>query len=359
MSPNKNVSTIMITGLIALGIWSLPAFAADPLFVDTAKMPALSVVSERFQSFNIEMLEVTGNRFWRPYKDLKPGSTPAGQGADLYEYRPPVDLTQDRLRKLAAALGQAFLRVSGTWANSTYFQDTDGPAPATPPKGFNGVLTRRQWKSVVDFGHAVNAELVVSFATSEGTRDPRGVWIPDQASAFVAYTKSIGGRIAAAEFMNEPNVADRGGAPKGYDAAAYARDVAVFRAFLKHASPDTFFLAPGSVLEGGALRIPVNDQLRSEKLLAEAGPVFDAFSYHLYGALSQRCAGAMPGVGTTAEAALSEEWLSRTDAAQAYYGGLRDRWQPGKPIWVTETADTGCGGNPWASTFLDTFRYLD
>lgn len=32
---------------------------------------------------------------------------------------------------------------------------------------------------------------------------------------------------------------------------------------------------------------------------------------------------------------------------------------PGKPFWNTETADTACGGNPWASTFLDTFRYLD
>jgi heparanase 1 len=28
-------------------------------------------------------------------------------------------------------------------------------------------------------------------------------------------------------------------------------------------------------------------------------------------------------------------------------------------MWVTETADAACGGNPWASTFLDTFRYVD
>jgi hypothetical protein len=27
--------------------------------------------------------------------------------------------------------------------------------------------------------------------------------------------------------------------------------------------------------------------------------------------------------------------------------------------WLTETADAVCGGNPWASTFLDTFRHLD
>ncbi|HWF02622.1 MAG TPA: hypothetical protein VHA06_02995, partial [Candidatus Angelobacter sp.] len=36
-----------------------------------------------------------------------------------------------------------------------------------------------------------------------------------------------------------------------------------------------------------------------------------------------------------------------------------DQYEPGKPLWVTETADAACGGNPWASTFLDTFRYLD
>jgi heparanase len=67
----------------------------------------------------------------------------------------------------------------------------------------------------------------------------------------------------------------------------------------------------------------------------------------------------MPSIGTTASAALSKEWLSRPDKIHAFYADLRDRYQPGKPLWVTEVADAGCGGNPWASTFLDTFRYLN
>jgi hypothetical protein len=62
---------------------------------------------------------------------------------------------------------------------------------------------------------------------------------------------------------------------------------------------------------------------------------------------------------TTAAAALSEEWLSRTDGVEAFYAGLRDKFVPGKPLWITETADATCGGNPWGSTFLDSFRYLD
>ena len=129
------------------------------------------------------------------------------------------------MRKLAAALGPAYLRVSGTWANATWFQDADGATPTKPPAGFNAILTREQWNRVVDFAHAVNAEIITSFAMSDGTRNAQGLWTPEQARALLSYTKSIGGRIAAAEFMNEPNAAGRTGAPKGYDAAAYARDI--------------------------------------------------------------------------------------------------------------------------------------
>jgi heparanase 1 len=32
---------------------------------------------------------------------------------------------------------------------------------------------------------------------------------------------------------------------------------------------------------------------------------------------------------------------------------------PGKSIWITETSESSCGGDPWAKTFLDSFRYLD
>jgi hypothetical protein len=70
--------------------------------------------------------------------------------------------------------------------------------------------------------------------------------------------------------------------------------------------------------------------------------------------LSERCSG-----GSTPETALSEDWLSRTGKTLAFYRALRDGIAPGKPIWLTETAEAACGGNHWASSFLDTFRYLD
>ena len=342
---------------------------AQVVSLDPAKMPAIGTVDERFQSYNIEMVEVIGGRFWKPYgsttnksKAQEPatqeGFTPAGIDPNLYQYRAPIDLSNPRLRKLAAALGPAYVRVSGTWANSGYFQDSENAAPANAPSGFSGVLTREEWKGVIDFSHAVNAEIVTSVATGPGPRDAQGVWTSDQARQLFEYTKSAGGRIAASEFMNEPTYAAMGGAPKGYDAASYGRDVAVFRTFLRKTAPDTLFLGPGSVGEGPFAMPMGGGVLKSEDLLHAAGPVFDVFSYHLYAAASQRCASMGASSQTTAAAALSQDWLSRPEKIGAFYADLRDRFEPGKSLWITETADAACGGNPWASTFLDTFRYL-
>ena len=349
---------------------------ASSVSVTPASMARVGVVDDRYLSYNVEMLEVTGGKFWKPYgpeldailKQPAPsaasnaaGDTPAGMNPALYQYLPPLDLTNRRLRKLATALGPAYVRTSGTWANTTYFPDSD-TAPKAPPAGFNGVLTRQQWKSLVDFANAVDAGIVTSFATSVGTRDARGVWTTAQARRLLDYTASVGGRIAAAEYMNEPTLAAMGGAPAGYDAAAYGRDFKVFRAFVKQAAPDMLILGPGSVGEtagDGGVAYGIPGVLNTADLLAASGPGVDAFSYHHYGASSIRCAAVGPQTQTTADAALSEQWLAKTDETLAFYRPLRDKFEPGKPFWNTETADAACGGNPWGGTFLDTFRYLD
>ena len=359
------IGILSLNALILACTFSLAGFAQEPaLPVQPGKLPALGSVDERFQSYNVEMIEITGGRFWAPYKKASsaPADTaqpmPGGMPASLYRYRPPIDLANPRMRKLAAALGPAYMRVSGTWANSTFFQDSDDPAPEKVPTGFNGVLTRTQWRGVVDFAHAVNAEIVTSFAISPGVRDAQGVWSPSEAEKIVKYTHSIGGNIAAAEMFNEPTIAAMGGAPKGYDAAAYGRDFRTFHAYIEKAAPKMLILGPGSVGEASFGQIPGMPMIRSEDMLQQQGPgLLDAFSYHFYGGVSQRCARMGP-LGTTPEAALSRDWLTRTDRDEAFYAALRDRFAPGKPLWLTETGETACGGDPWASTFLDTFRYL-
>lgn len=89
---------------------------SSPTSLVPATMPRLGAVAERFQSYNVEMLEVTGGRFWKPYAEInatqkaqdsaqQSGPTPGGMDPNLYQYRPPLDLSQPRLRQLAAALG--------------------------------------------------------------------------------------------------------------------------------------------------------------------------------------------------------------------------------------------------------------
>src|SRR5260370_26976179 len=144
--------------------------------VDLAKMTRIGTVDERFESYNIEMVEVTGGRFWKPYKNSTGNSRPTptkqeGSASteidpNLYQYRPPLDLSNPRLRKLAAALGPAYVRISGTWANSVYFQDSDIPALPKAPSGFGGILTPKEWKGVAGFCHAGKAEIVTSVATT-------------------------------------------------------------------------------------------------------------------------------------------------------------------------------------------------
>ncbi|KUI22159.1 hypothetical protein AU193_17980 [Mycobacterium sp. GA-1285] len=331
-------------------------------------------VDDRYQSYNVEMLEVTGGKFWKPYgpeleaalrqpapSTAPPDSdTPSGMNPALYEYRPPIDLSNPRLRKLAAALGPAYVRVSGTWANTTYFPET-AEAPPEPPPGFMGVLTHEQWRGVIDFANEVDARIATSFATGMGTRDPAGAWTPAQALRWIDFTESAGGNIAAAEFMNEPTAAEMGGAPPGYDAADYGRDFKLFRDFADRRVPDMVVIGPGSVGETtGDWGVTYGAQglLETRDLLAQSQPAgVDAFSYHHYGAVSRRCV--QMGNQTSPEDALTEQWLRRTDQTLEFYRALRDEFEPGKKFWNTETADAACGGNPWGGTFLDTFRYLD
>ncbi len=380
------MSLAIYAALAAVGLDPIAGTSAaknvQPMLLTPEVMQPIGEIDERFLSYNVEMAEVIGGNFWKPYTPASiaalkaQGASPAspsgkgppavaGHDPTMFQARPPIDLSNRRLRKLAAALAPAYMRTSGTWANSVYMHDSDSSPPQVPPDGFQGVLTRSEWKSVIDFSRAVGAKLVSSFAISAGVRDSSGVWMPDQARKFVTYTKEFGGDIAAAEFFNEPDMPVFGGAPPGYNAADYARDFAIFRKFVAANVPDMLIVGPGSVGEGVLQPLfssaATADFVNTIDMLStNPVPKYDLFSYHFYGAASIRCVSMGAGAQTTPEAALTEAWLGRADASYDFYvRGLRDRYVQGKPIWITETADAACGGNPWASTFLDSFRFLD
>lgn len=318
-------------------------------------MKSIGEVDKRFQSFNIEMCEVVGGDFWIPYNLVDSvRKTSNRKGIDALKWPiSPINLYEKKLRMLAAALGPTYIRVSGTWANAVYFQDNDEPKLAKAPEGYKNVLTRQQWKGVLDFCNATDGKLVTSFSICDGMRDKDGNWSSTQLQSLLNYTKSVGGVIATAEMFNEPSHAGHGDAPKGYNGQSFAKDFALFNKFIRTAAPEIKIMGPGSTGEGGIL--PAGLEVTTESMLsAEPNPKFDIFSYHYYGTVSKRCMG-----GQKPENALSSGWLSKTEMGLKYYEGLRDKYNSGAPIWLTETAEAACGGNPWAATYLDTFRYLE
>ena len=346
----------------------------NAITVNPKEMKRIGSVDERYQSYNVEMVEVVGGEFWRPYNTMD--SLPASASTSTYDisqkneqlYRklPPINLADKRLRNLAKGLAPAYVRVSGTWANATYFQDNDRPPIAKAPEGFVNVLTRSQWKGVIDFIKATDGKLVTSFAVSNGVRDDRGVWTPKEAQKIVNYTKSLGGEIAGAELFNEPNIPTAGGAiDTSYGASNFAKDVAVFNAWASKVVPDMLVLGPGNAMEGLpdvnleqiGMKAGMKVLTTQEMMTAEPKPVFDVFTYHFYGAISMRMVRSGPA-SIKPENALDSAWLHRTDIVADYHIGLRDKYLPGKPIWITETAQAAAGGDPYAVTYLDCFRYL-
>jgi hypothetical protein len=194
------------------------------------------------------MVEVVGGNFWRPYKtmDSLPSSTSSFDFSNrnqMFRKLPPINLTDKRLMNLAKALAPAYVRVSGSWANTVYFQNNDSPQMKTP-EGFVNILTRSQWKGVIDFVKATNSKLVTSFAVSKGVRDSSGVWTAKEAQKIINYTKSIGGKIAGAELFNEPTIPIAGGVDTNYNGRNFAKDIAIFRAWAKKKLPICCLLVP-------------------------------------------------------------------------------------------------------------------
>ena len=341
------------------------------LVINPSKMDSITEVDPRYQSYNVEMVEVVGGSFWKPYRLMD--SLPAisddstydvsKQNNQMYRKLSPIDLTGHRLLTLAKGLAPAYVRVSGTWANGIYFEaDNQTNQPGKTPAGFVNVLTAKQWKGVLDFLTATDSKLVTSFTVSNGVRDKQGVWTPVEAQKILEFTKAHNGQIAAAELFNEPTMPTAGGQiSKNYNGQNYANDMAAFNKWAKAQAPGMLVLGPGSVgegsptvsLQGMGMQILATDSMLS----ASPKPTFDVFSYHYYGAASVRMMRSGP-FSIKAAHALDADWLRKTDTVAAYYGSLRDKYEPGKPLWITETAQAAAGGDAYAATYLDCFRYL-
>ena len=336
-------------------------------------LETLRTVDDRLVSYNVEMTEVTGGTFWKAYTEAQVDGTEEfpkildwTNMGNLQQWYDPIDTTNPRLIKLAKDLGPAWVRVSGTWANKTYY-DFDNKYDGKVPEGFQNVLTKQQWLNLLDFVKAIGGKLLVSIANCPGIHAADEPMPFEQADLLFRTSKEYGVPIEAAEFTNEPNLIALSGLPRGYTAADHARDHDLFGAWLKENYPECLFVGPCTVGDidmmgigndgaGGGMAAGF-DIVTTEQLLGDYKSPMDVFSYHYYNGVSER--GAAMGGHWPYEAALTEQYLAVAANCARQYIARRDKYVPGGQMWVTESGDAGCGGNTWASTYVDVPRTLN
>ena len=336
-------------------------------------LETLRNVDPMLVSYNIEMTEVTGGTFWKAYTEAQVDGTEEfpvikdwQNMGNLQQWYDPIDTKNPRLLKLAKDLGAAWVRVSGTWANKTYY-DFDGTTGGKAPKGFQSVLTKEQWLKLLDFVKVIGGKLLVSIANCPGIHAADEPMPFEQADLLFRTSKEYGVPISAAEFTNEPNLIALSGLPRGYTAQDHARDHDLFGAWLKENYPECLFVGPCTVGDidmfgmgndgaGGGMAAGFQ-MVTTEELLGDYKSKMDVFSYHYYNGVSER--GAAMGGHWPYKAILSEQYLGVPAYCARQYVPKRDRYVPGGQMWVTESGDAGCGGNTWASTYADVPRTLN
>ncbi len=333
-------------------------------------------------SYNVEMTEVTGGTFWKAYTEAQIDGTEAVPVPDfskgmaaMHQWYDPIDTTNPRLIKLAKALGRCWVRVSGTWATRTYY-DFEGTGM---PEGYNNHLRREQWISLLNFVKAVNGRLKISVANCDGLHSHDEPWNPSQAEKIFALSKEHGVPIEAVEFVNEPNMLQSTGFPKGYTAADFRRDQDIFHRWVRENYPECIIVGPSDTDpnamgvdawgkphpwagEGAADTAGIAAALAycsTGDLMDGCTEKLDVFSYHYYNGVSERMAAMMPSAFTPAEGAMSEEYLGAAAHSARCFSSYRDRYAPGGEMWVTESGDAGAGGHTWASTYLEVPRLLN
>lgn len=246
--------------------------------LDPEALRELYVGNERLVSYNVEMAEVTGGTFWKAYTPeqiagTEPFEMKGGLNANIFaegglmQYYDPIDLYDEKLRTLAKEIGPSWVRVSGSWATKTYY-DFDGHTGGKVPEGYGAVLNRQQWVGVLDFCKAMGAKLLISVADCEGLHHADEPWNPSQAQQIFALSKEYGKPIDAVEFVNEPNLLEMSGCPKGYTPELYAKNQDIFARWLRENYPDCLFVGT-STSEGTSNSDPAYESAGGQQQLFE------------------------------------------------------------------------------------------
>lgn len=305
---------------------------------------AAAEVDQAYLSFAIDTAQVVGARFWAP----------PGQGEGWLGTQPTAafDFSRPRLLNLTRGLAPAYLRIGGSDADRTVYAVGE-QAHSAPTAKAEWVLTEAQWNATADFAKAADLRIMFTLNAGRAARDEQGDWNPDNARALVAHARRRGDPVDVWELGNEVNAF-----PLMHHLwvtpERYARDLRTARRLLDKEAPGARLAGPSSAYW------PVVGEARAfhEPVLRLVGPILDVVSWHYYPQQSFRCPVATrrahAGRGLDAEG-LDEiqTWADRVE-------GARDGFASSAEVWLGETGNAQCGGEPGLSNaFADALWWAD
>jgi len=308
------------------------------------------VLREPLLGFAIDTSQVVGGRWWS-----RDGSVEIGRGSHTTE---PFDFSRPELRRLARALGPARLRIGGTEADHVFYSD-EARAAAELPAGYEYAFTRAHWDGLVGFVRDVGYSLMFTVNAGPGPRDSDGVWHDDNARRVLGFARDNPAPDTVWELGNEVN---------GYwfihgwshrvSGEAYARDFRQFRALVKAEFPAARVAGPAGFL-WPVMGEPFGSTLGVfEGYLKAGGSSADIVTWHYYPQQSRRCPMATRRAAPTT--LLHPGFLDETEARASELEGLVRRYAPQAELWLGETGNAQCGGEPGVSDrFASSLWYLD
>jgi heparanase 1 len=337
---------------------STPALAADapPVRVELALERALHELDERFLSVAIDTSQLVGGHWWS-----QTGRVEVGRGA---QRTAPFDFARPELLQLARALAPAYLRIGGTEADHLFYA-FDGQAPgARPPRGYELSLEPARWDALQAFASAAGFDLFFTLNAGPGPRAGGDAWQPDNAEALLRHARDAGHRVSVFELGNEVN---------GYwfihgirhqiDGARYSEDLATARQLVKRYFPEARLAGPGNLFwpiigEPMSSVFGLLQGYLQHDAEAHAGGSADIVSWHYYPQQSRRCPIATRRASP--QRLLDPAYLDEMARWGQSITGLRDRHAPHAEVWLGETGNAQCGGEPGVSDrFVAGLWWLD
>jgi heparanase len=346
--PGVRAGRVAIAVAVALTSVLAAAGAARPAgAVSISPGRVVAHTSPRYVSFAVDLAQVTGGMFWSQAPNAT-GNAPVAR----------YDFARRRLRLLARALAPAYLRISGTAANETFYDLSPAPL-GTPPAGYQLILTKAEWDAVGSFARELGLGVVLGINAGPGPVGADGHWLSADAGGFLRYTVRRRYPLAAVEFGNEPNLFRLSGTPASYSASDYVRDLLVFDALRRRLVPHTALIGPGSFYSNTGSEVPYGTPLGplASQVMPAVPRIYDTLAFHEYPATSTRCR----GIGTPVPAdPLAPGYLDGVLSAYDSLKALGRRYDPRTPIWDTEGGSASCGGQQgYSNRFESTFWYLN